>query len=109
VNNIGNNDHYEGGDTGYTMKVTLGQLVMQKAWDWNVFLTYRYLQSDATLDAIDDSDFHLGGTNAQGYIVGSSVGIAHNTWLQLRYFSSEAVSGPHFGVNTVYLDLNSRF
>jgi hypothetical protein len=82
---------------------------MQKAWDWNVFLTYRYLQTDATLDSIDDSDFHLGGTNAQGYIVGTSVGIARNTWLQLRYFSSETISGPHFGVNQVYLDLNSRF
>ncbi len=109
VNNIGSNGHYQGGDTGYMVKATLGQLQIQKLWDWNAFLTYRYLQTDATLDAIADADFHLGGTNAQGYILGSSLGIARNTWLQLRYFSAEAISGPHFGTQQIYLDLNSSF
>ncbi len=108
-NNIGSNGHYQGGDTGYMVKATLGQLEMHKLWDWNVFATYRYLETDATLDAIADSDFHYGGTNAQGYILGSSLGIARNTWLQLRYFSAEAISGPHYGTQQIYLDLNSSF
>jgi hypothetical protein len=109
VNNIGSNGHYQGGDTGYMVKATLGQLDIHKVWDWNTFLTYRYLQTDATLDAIADADFHYGGTNAQGYILGGSLGIARNTWLQLRYFSAEAISGPHYGTQEVYLDLNSSF
>ncbi len=109
VNNIGSNGHYQGGDTGYMLKATLGQLEMHKRWDWNTFVSYRYLQSDATLDAIADADFHEGGTNAQGYILGGSLGIARNTWLQLRYFSAEAISGPHYGVDEIYLDLNSSF
>jgi hypothetical protein len=108
-NNIGSNGHYQGGDTGYMVKATLGQLEMHKLWDWNVFATYRYLETDATLDAIADADFHYGGTNAQGYILGSSLGIARNTSLQLRYFSAEAISGPHYGTQQVYLDLNSSF
>jgi hypothetical protein len=108
-NNIGSNGHYQGGDTGYMVKATLGQLEMHKLWDWNVFATYRYLETDATLDAIADADFHYGGTNAQGYILGSSLGIARNTWLQLRYFSAEAISGPHYGTQQIYLDLNSSF
>ena len=109
VNNIGSNSHYQGGDTGYMVKATLGALEINKLWDWNAFVTYRYLQTDATLDAIADSDFHFGGTNAQGYILGGSLGIARNTWLQLRYFSAEAISGPHYGTQQIFLDLNSRF
>ncbi len=108
-NNIGSNGHYQGGDTGYMVKATLGQLKMHRLWDWNVFLSYRYLQTDATLDAIADADFHQGGTNAQGYILGGNLGIAHNTWLNFRYFSTEAIAGPHYGADTIFLDLNSSF
>jgi hypothetical protein len=82
---------------------------MKQRWDWNVFLSYRYLQSDATLDAIADSDFHQGGTNAQGYILGGNLGIARNTWLNLKWLSAQAVSGPHYGTDTLFLDLNTRF
>jgi hypothetical protein len=109
VNNLGSGGYYQGGDTGYMVKVALGQLEIQKAWDWNAFVSYRYLESDATLDAIADADFHLGGTNARGYLTGVSVGIARNTWVQLRYMSSQVISGPPFGVSQVYVDLNSRF
>jgi hypothetical protein len=108
-NNIGSNGHYQGGDTGYMAKATLGQLEMHKLWDWNVSLAYRYLETDSTLDAITDVDFHQGGTNAQGYIFGANLGIAHNTWLNFRYMSAEAISGPHYGTDTIFLDLNSSF
>ena len=36
-----------------------------KRWDWNVSLAYKYVESDAVLDALNDPDFHLGGTNAR--------------------------------------------
>jgi hypothetical protein len=109
VNNLGNNGVYQGGDTGYMAKVTLGQLEITKLWDWNTFLTYRHLETDATPDAIADADFHLGGTNAQGFILGASLGIANHTWLQLRYFSSQTISGPAYNLNQVWLDLTSDF
>jgi hypothetical protein len=109
VNNLGNNGVYQGGDTGYEAKVTLGHLMIEQRLDWNAFLAYRYLESDATLDAIADSDFHLGGTNAQGYLVGASLGIARNTWLTLRYLSAKTIEGEPFGVSSVYVDLNARF
>ena len=108
-NNLGNNGAYQGGDTGWMVKAALGQLEIQKKWDWNAFVSYRYLETDATLDAIADADFHLGGTNARGYLTGASLGIARNTWLQVRYLSSQTISGEPYGVSTVYVDLNSRF
>jgi hypothetical protein len=109
VNNLGANREFLGGDTGYMMKATLGQLEMHKLWDWSAFFSYRYLQTDATLDAIADADFHEGGTNAQGYILGGDLGIAKNTWVEMRLMNAQAVSGPHYGTEQVYLDLNSRF
>jgi hypothetical protein len=109
VNNLGNNGAYEGGDTGYMVKATLGQFLVQKKWDWNVSLSYRYLQTDATLDALTDIDFHQGGTNAQGYVLAGNLGIARNTWVNLRWYSAQAISGPHYGTDTLFLDLNTRF
>jgi hypothetical protein len=115
VNNVGSIPKgatvgpYVGGDTGYMLKATVGQPEMHKRWDWNVFLSYRYLDTDATLDAIADSDFHEGGTDAQGYIVGGDLGIARNTWLTLRLMEAQAISGPHYGTEQVFLDLQTRF
>jgi hypothetical protein len=109
VNNLGSNGYYQGGDTGWMLKTTVGNFELHKLWDWNASLSYRYLETDATLDAIDDSEFHLGGTNAKGYILAGNLGIARNTWLGLKWLSSEAVSGPHYGTDSLYLELNSRF
>jgi len=102
-------ENFVGGDTGYMMKVTVGNLKIVKAWDWNASLAYKYLESDATLDALNDSDFHLGGTNAKGFFLGGGLGIATNTWLGLRLNSASAVSGPRYNVDVVQLDLNTAF
>jgi hypothetical protein len=109
VNNLGSDGEFLGGDTGYMAKVTLGQMEIRKVWDWSAFFSYRYLQSDATLDAIADADFHEGGTNAQGYILGGDLGVARNTWVELRLMNAQAVSGPHYGTEQIFLDLNSNF
>jgi len=115
VNNLGPNGHYEGGDTGYMAKATFGKIDdgdpahPWERWQWQTYISYRYLQTDSTLDALADADFHEGGTNAQGYIISGSLGLAHNTWLQLRYMSAEAISGPHYGVDQIYLDLLAKF
>ena len=66
VNNLGNNGVYQGGDTGYMAKITLGQLEIAKLWDWNTFLTYRYLETDATPDAIADARFPPWGHQRTG-------------------------------------------
>ncbi len=101
--------HYVGGDTGYMLRVTVGQTKLAKLWDWNTFVAYKYIESDATLDALNDSDFHLGGTNARGFVLGGGVGVANNTWVGLRLHSAQAVSGPRSNVDVIQLDLNAAF
>lgn len=95
--------------TGYLVRALFGKPEMKARDDWQVFMTYRRVERDAVLDAFTDPDFHLGGTDAKGYVVGASYGLGKNTWATLRYFSSDAISGPPLSIDTVQLDLNTHF
>lgn len=94
---------------GYQVRLSLGQKDMKQWGDWQVFGVYKYLQRDAVVDAFTDSDFALGGTDAKGYIIGGLAGLAKNTWVRLRWLSSNAIDGPPRAVDVLQLDLNARF
>src|SRR5690606_30282913 len=80
-------------DTGYMVRVAVGMPTMLLKGDWQLSLAYRYLEADAVLDAFTDSDFHLGGTNSKGFIVGGQYGLSRNTWLSARWLSSREITG----------------
>jgi hypothetical protein len=103
------NGVYQGGPNAYVVKSTIGHQEIHKRWDWNVTIGYKYLESDSTLDSINDADFHEGGTNAKGYILTGSLGVARDTYLSLRYFDAQVVSGPQYTEHTFQLDLLSTF
>ena len=108
-NNLGANSLYVGGNSGYMLRVAVGQMELTRLWDWNVSLTYKYRESDAVLDALTDSLFHLGGTNAKGFVLAGNLALARNLWLSGQWYSTSAVSGPPYSVNTILLDLNAKF
>ena len=56
-----------------------------------------------------DSDLHEGGTNAKGYVVGASLGIAHNVDLTAKWLSASEVTSLPYTVDVVQVDLNARF
>lgn len=111
VNNSsgGSDGEWEGGNQGFMVRATVGDERVDELWKWNVWLAYKYLESDAVVDAFTDSDFHLGGTNAKGYILGGSLGIARNTALSLRWLSADEVTGPPETINVLQLDLQASF
>lgn len=76
---------------------------------WRVAFAFRYLERDAVLDAFTDSDFHLGGTDAEGYVLTAEYGLIEGAWLSVRYLSANEVDGPPLGIDTVQLDVNSKF
>jgi hypothetical protein len=84
---------------------------------WNVFTGYKRTEANAVLDAFNDSNFHLGGTNAKGWMLGGNFGLVKNVWLTGRWFSADVISGRDFGleapipygVDLLLLDLNTRF
>jgi hypothetical protein len=107
----------ESGDIGYQMGIKVGYLKPRERWEWNVGIEYRYLESDAVLDAFTDSDFHLGGTNAKGWILGAELGLYHNVWLKARWMTSNEITNMQqsdsqdedLAVDTIQLDLNAAF
>jgi hypothetical protein len=100
---------FEGGKNGYQGHLLFGYPILRDRGDWNLGFTYRYLESDATVDAFTDSDFHLGGTNAKGYIVGGAIGIARNVNLMARWLSTTEVSGAPYSSDVILVDLNAQF
>jgi len=107
----------DGKDSGYLVKIAFGHHAVKLKGDWNASLAYRYLGSDATLDAFTNSDFGLGGTNNQGFIVGGNYAIFDNTVLSARWMSSNQIdsyapgSNPptKLSVDTLQFDLAVRF
>jgi hypothetical protein len=77
--------------------------------DWQVSLGYKRIEADAVLDGFTDSDFHLGGTDAKGWLLSGNYAIDKNAWLSARYYSSEAISGLPLSIDVFLLDFNAKF
>jgi len=103
------NGAYESGADGFLVQAMVGVLRPSAKGDWNVTAGYRYTEPDATLDAFDDENFDLGGTNNKGYFIVASYFFANNTWLGARWFSANQVFGPPLAVDVLQLELNTRF
>jgi DNA-binding MarR family transcriptional regulator len=106
----------DGKDYGFMLRAQVGEPLVAKQGQWNAFVAYRYLGSDAVLDAFTNSDFGLGGTNNKGFMLGMNYGIYDNTWLSARWLSSNLIdplapgmSGSKLGVDTLWFELNFRF
>jgi hypothetical protein len=100
---------YTGGNQGWLGRMTVGHRELRALWDWNAFAGYKYLESDAVIDAFADSDFGLGGTNLKGYFIGGSLGLGPNVWATARWLSANQVAGAPYAVDVFQLDLNARF
>lgn len=95
--------------TGHQAVLAVGNSRVKQRGDWQASVAYKYLERDAVLDALTDSDFHLGGTNAKGFIIGASYGIDKETSLGLRWVSTDQIDGPPLSIDTLQVDLNVRF
>ena len=101
---------------GYQVRLDVGQnsfsagsLVEVKPNDWQVSLAYKRLEADSVLDGFTDSNFHLGGTDAKGWLLGGNYAIDKNAWVSARYFSTDTITGPTLGIDVFLLDFNAKF
>jgi len=78
---------------GWQTRFTVGYPDMLQKYSWQAYVGYRWVQRDATLDAFTDQDFHLGGTDAQGYFLGAKYAFEKNTYVNLRWFSAKQIDG----------------
>lgn len=101
-------------DYAYRAGLLVGYPTPRKFLQWNVFAYYKYVGTDSVVDAFDDQDFALGGTNAKGWTVGAEVGLTKNVWLTGRWFTSDQISpfqnstGP-FSVDVFEFDTHAAF
>jgi Putative porin len=100
---------FNGGSVGGLGRITVGDREIKHLWDWNVHAGYKYLESDATIDAFVDSDFGLGGTNLKGYFLGGNLGLSENVWATLRWMSATNIAGSPYAVDILQVDINARF
>lgn len=105
----------DGKDYGFLYKVVVGMPKLAQRHDWQASFAYRYLGSEATVDAFTDSDFGLGGTNLKGYQLGMNYAVDPNAWLSLRWMSAESINSfsldpaHRFGFDLLQADVNVRF
>ncbi len=100
---------FEGGNKAFIVQFVAGSPALDKRGAWNVGVGYRYIESDALVDAFVDSDFGLGGTNLQGYTVSGSVALSKNAWVTLRWLSADSIAGPTYKSDVVQVDFNGKF
>jgi hypothetical protein len=94
---------------GYQIGISVGHPVIEKFGQWNAYLNYKYLEGDAVVDAFTDPDFHLGGANAKGWILGTDFGVMKNSWFRLRWMTANQISGPPLAIDVLQLDFNAKF
>jgi putative porin len=105
---IGN---YVGGNSAWNVYVTLGTPVLQKRWDWNIGIGYRYVESDSVVDGFNDSDFGapLYGTNLKGYTAFGYLALTPVVYLGFHYYSANAIAGPPFKSDVFQFDVGGKF
>jgi hypothetical protein len=94
---------------GYQFGVAVGTPAPRDSGQWKLLANYKYLEADAVMDAFADSDFHLGGTNAKGWILGGELGVGRNVWLSTRWITTNEISGPPLAIDVFQFDVNARF
>jgi hypothetical protein len=118
VKNLGFNkaevDQRTGIDTdksieGYQIGMSVGYPATVEAGQWKAYFYAKRLGRDAVVDAFTDPDFHLGGTNAKGWIAGADIGLGTNFWLTTRWLTANEISGPPLAIDVLQVDLNAKF
>jgi hypothetical protein len=102
---------FQGGDTAWILTLKVGKPALEKLWDWDIDLGYRYVESDSVVDGFNDSDFGapLTGTNLKGYTIGGDLALGQRVWLGLHLMSADSIVGPPFKSDVVQFDLNGKF
>jgi len=106
---------------GWQTRFAVGYPDMRQKYAWQGYIGYRWVQRDATLDAFTDQDFHLGGTDAQGYYLGGKFAFEKNSYIDLRWFSAKQIDGVELAgadssvgglplaIDVLQLDINTSF
>jgi hypothetical protein len=108
-NVCGGTDVVQSGNAGWRVNLGVGFDKPRRWGEWRIDAGYRYLQTDAVLDSLSDSDFHLGGTNSKGYMVRGSLGLLDGVKLSGRWQSANEITGRPLSIDVLQVDLEAEF
>ena len=94
---------------GYQFQLSVGAPDVNRFGLWRIAALYRHVERDAVVDAFTDSDFHQGGTDAEGWGIEALYGLARNTWMRVSYLTANEIDGPPLGIDLLQVDLNAKF
>lgn len=97
------------GDTAWQARVDFGTTSSGRRGDWMVSAAYKRIETDAVLDIFTDSDFALGGTDVEGYILEGEYAVADGATFNLKWLSSDSISRPPFAVDVFQATLETEF
>jgi hypothetical protein len=100
---------FEGGDIAWYTAFQVGKPALEAFGDWQAAFGYRYVESDAVVDAFTESDFGGGGTNVQGFTIGAEFALSPSVRLSLSWMSSNEIAGPPLSSDTLLFDINAKF
>ena len=98
-------DAEKGGIAG----VKFGNKKVKGFGTWQVKASYRYLQSDAWLDILPDSDAYGGTTNSKGFEVAVKYGLTKAVAVGLDVYAMDKISGNSQKQTLAQLDLSVKF
>ena len=97
---------------GWLAGIRFGRKI-EKLWDWQFRYSYRYLERDAWLDFLPDSDAYGGKTNAKGHEVRFNLGLNKHVVFAIDYYNMRKIdyapgetSEPE---NVLQVDMNFKF
>ncbi len=75
--------------TGWQAQVLFGNRSLAAAGAWQAFFAYRHFERDAWIDALTNQNWHLGGTNYEGYSIGATYAFDRRATLGMRFTSTK--------------------
>ncbi len=100
---------YEGSDHAWIAGVKVGQPALDKRGDWQAGFNYRWVGSDAVIDAFADSEFGGGGTNVKGWVLGGQYALSKNAAVGVSWLTSDNIAGPPLKSDYLQFDLKIKF
>jgi len=94
---------------GYAAGLGLGVSRVKERGQWQLRYLYRYLEKDAWLDILPDSDFYNGRTDARGHEVVAQVGLFTSVSLSADYYRAERLTGDRARTDLWQVDLSASF
>ena len=103
------NNNADSNNRGGLIGLTVGNKKVKQFGSWQSKIIYRYIEADAWLDMLPDSDAYGGATNTKGLELILKYGLSKNISVVLDYYMMDVIDGTSNSQSLAQLDFNVKF